>query len=119
MPKFHPILKVSEHDEQAEFVADFRREFPEHWIYANANGGKRHPATAVKLKAEGVDPGVPDLHVPSLDLYIEMKTDIGKLSPNQKKWKQYLESQGKTVLVGKGCRSAMGQVLRFMAARNA
>lgn len=56
------------------------------------NGGNRHKATAVKLKAQGVRKGVPDLclPVPRNDfhgLWIEMKRIRGgSVKPEQKDW---------------------------------
>ena len=69
-----PTLPLpSEHQSQAAFFArvamDPRtRDLP---IFAIPNGGKRHVVTAMKLKAEGVKAGVPDIFVavPMLELY--------------------------------------------------
>jgi len=84
------------------------------WIFAVPNGGDRHKAVAAKLKAEGVKPGVPDLCLPypvTVDesiyfyhyhgLYIEMKSKEakGRVSPEQKKWLEYLEGVGYKVNV--------------------
>ncbi len=92
------------------------------WIYAVPNGGDRHKAVAAKLKAEGVKAGVPDLCLPfpkplvvdfyaeaiGVDvrpgwhgLYIEMKSKDtkGRVSPEQTKWLDYLETVGYKVKV--------------------
>ena len=68
----------------------------------------------MKLKVEGVSKGVPDLHIPAWSLWIEMKrTQGGVVSPEQKDWKEYLESIGHTVLICKGCEDAINQVNTF------
>lgn len=67
--------------------------------WATPNGGKRDIITASILKKEGVKAGVPDIFVamPSNGyhgLFIEMKTDVGKLSTEQKKMLKRLEAAG-------------------------
>jgi hypothetical protein len=73
----------SEHIEQREFVQWVRQMTP-FLIYAIPNGGSRGRSQGATLKAEGVLAGMPDLHVPELRLWIEMKTAGGKVSPAQK-----------------------------------
>ena len=53
---------MSEHLEQCA-VFDFAR-YAGIRLFAIPNGGHRHKAVAVKLRAEGVCAGVPDLMVP-------------------------------------------------------
>ena len=58
------LLPASEHQLQAslcEYLAHALR--PDCYVYAVPNGGARHIRVAVKLKAEGVRRGVPDLHI--------------------------------------------------------
>jgi len=79
--KTHP----SETEEQEGFVNWFRAKFPGVLIFAIPNGGHRAISTAKRLKAEGVVPGIPDLHVPAWRLWIEMKrVKGGKLSALKK-----------------------------------
>jgi hypothetical protein len=49
------------------------------------NGGKRNKATAGKLKAEGLQPGAPDLLIlwRGRAIGLELKTGKGRLSPRQ------------------------------------
>ena len=105
------ILKVpTEHEEQREYVRWFRQAYPEVRIMAIPNGGARSPATAGRLKAEGVSPGVPDLFIPAWGLWVEMKrAKGGKVSPEQKEWHQYLASCGYRVIVGLGQADAIKQ----------
>jgi hypothetical protein len=75
-------------------------------LYAIPNGGHRHPAVAVKMKAEGVKPGIPDLHLPVarggyLSLYVEMKTKDGSVSKDQRDVHAGLRAAGHLVQVCK------------------
>lgn len=80
-------------------------------LYAVPNGGQRHPATAAKLKKEGVKRGVPDLHLPVArcglhGLYLELKAADGRLSTEQKRWRDMLVAQGYGVAVVYGFEQA-------------
>ena len=84
---------MSEHAEQVATITWFRYQYPKFakCLWAIPNGGVRHIGTAVKLKAEGGMPGVPDLFlmIPAADyhgLFIEMKVKGGKLSDSQKEF---------------------------------
>lgn len=108
----------SEHEEQVGFVQWFRATFPGVLIYAIPNGGKRSMSVGKELKAEGVVPGVPDLHIPAWRMWIEMKrVKGGKLSDEQMTMHAYLESIGDTVIVGRGAKDASARVLGFVQAR--
>lgn len=110
-----PVLTVpSEHVEQREFVMWFRQTFPGVRIYAIPNGGKRGQREAMRLKVEGVSPGVPDLHIPAWLCWVEMKRQKGGvLSPDQKDWRDYLQSIGQHWILAKGRDDAVRQVLDF------
>lgn len=60
------------------------------------NGEKRDPRTAAKLQAMGVRPGVSDLVVivAGRAHFIELKTEKGKLSPDQKVFLADAETAG-------------------------
>ena len=110
------VLKTShsEHSEQVGFVNWFRAKYPQTLIFAIPNGEKRSISVATRLKAEGVTRGIPDLYIPSCNLWVEMKrVKGGRISPDQKKIISYLESVGHTVIVGKGATDASRQVLEF------
>lgn len=89
-------------------------------IYAVPNGGMRHPAVAAQLKAEGVKPGVPDLCLayPSNGfhgLYIEMKRlKGGRLSDEQKDWRNRLTSAGYAVHVCEGWEIAQRVIVEYL-----
>jgi len=85
-------MKDLEHFEQVALVQWLRiKKIPHN---ATPNGGYRNIATAVKLKAEGVVAGFPDITIflPNLVLYIEMKRRGGTVQKNQKEWIDYLNS---------------------------
>ena len=88
------VKKRSEHVEQREFVSWVRKNYPKIKIFAIPNGGPRGIASAARLKAEGVSAGVPDLFIPALELFIEMKATGGKTSDFQNSWLDYLEQIG-------------------------
>lgn len=75
-------------------------EYPElHWIYHCPNGGSRKKAEAVRLKAQGVKAGVPDLTLPIPKgiyhgLYIEMKYNNGTVEQPQKEWIKAMRAAG-------------------------
>lgn len=82
--------------------------YPElNYIHHSPNGGKRSAKEAARFKKEGVKPGFPDLILPVPrgcfnSLYIELKTEKGKLTENQIRWIEFLRQNGNKVLV---CRS--------------
>lgn len=107
-------MREEEHNIQVACVRWFNLQWPEYrgLLFAVPNGGARSKATAGKLKAEGVVPGVADLIllVPKTDLVnvngfvgilprynalcIEMKTEKGHQSPEQMEWQRKVESHG-------------------------
>jgi hypothetical protein len=104
----------SEHFEQRELVRWFRQTWPGVRIFAIPNGGARSPATAGRLKAEGVSSGVPDLFIPAWGLWVEMKRSKGgSVSAEQKDWIAYLESVRFWCIVGKGADDAKGKIQAF------
>jgi len=79
----------SEHDLQVSCVEWFYLQYPNEILFAIPNGGKRNIVTAMKLKAEGVMPGVSDLFLMLSKggfhgFCIEMKRKGGTLTDNQK-----------------------------------
>ncbi len=96
---------MSEHLEQAKFVKWVRVNHPDILIHSIPNGANLAGSQTQrikqwnKLKAEGALAGVPDLFIPELRLYIEMKYGKGTLSDNQKKIIPRLEKAGYKVAV--------------------
>jgi len=101
----------SEHEEQREFVAWFRRTYPGVRIIAIPNGGKRGAAEAGRLKMEGVTAGVSDLFIPGWLTWVEMKRVGGKESPEQAAWGREMIALGYRYFLVFGCEHAKGVVL--------
>ena len=88
-------------------------------MYAVPNGGKRNMATAVRLKKEGVKPGVPDICLPVPrgkyhGLYIEMKFGRNKPSEAQKWWIEQLQQQGHKVALCYGWGEAVKVIVDYL-----
>jgi len=115
---------ASEHELQSTLVAvaeAMSSRLPElKLLHAIPNGGSRHPAVAGKLKAEGVKPGVPDLHLPVArgvyhSLYIEMKTVKGRLSDAQRRWRELLMGEGNAYVVCRSVTEGLVVLERYLA----
>ncbi|MDR3266245.1 MAG: VRR-NUC domain-containing protein [Tannerella sp.] len=92
-------MKQKEHDLQVACVTWFHCQYPNELIYPIPNGGQRNIVVAVKLKAEGVVSGMPDLAVASAKkgfhgLYIELKVGKNKPTANQISIIYKLSSEG-------------------------
>ena len=107
---------ATEQQEQAaviEWSLLVQNKYPELWmLYHIPNGGKRDPIEAKHLQQAGVKRGVPDLCLPVArgqyhGLYIEMKAEDGKTSPDQDDWIAGLTEQGYYVEVCHGFESAV------------
>jgi len=73
-------------------------------LFAVPNGGNRNMLEALKMKREGIYPGISDLIllVSRKDcntLCIEMKTERGKQSAEQKSWQEYAEKHGNKYII--------------------
>jgi len=106
-----PVL--SEHWEQANVFTwlDGLDHPAKDLAFAIPNGGKRHVSYNVKLKAEGLKAGVPDLFIsfPSQGyhgLYIEMKSLVGRARPEQLEWLAALQENGYRAELCKGAEAA-------------
>lgn len=109
----------TEHEEQREFVAWFRRQYAGVRIFAIPNGGSRSKREGGRLKLEGVIAGVPDLYIPAWRTWIEMKRQKGgSLSAEQKDWRDYLQSIGDTWMMAKGCQDAQRQIIEKIEQSN-
>jgi hypothetical protein len=71
------------------------------WLHAVPNGEKRDPATARRLKDQGVKPGILDLHLPVArgkyhGLMIELKRPNSPAKPSieQDEYMAFLKEQG-------------------------
>jgi len=102
---------VSEHLEQARVVSWFRQTYADTLIFAIPNGGLRSKSSALKLKVEGVVPGIPDLFIPAWRVWVEMKKEKGGVvSKDQQKMIEYLQSVNYCVIVCLGAEDAKTQL---------
>ena len=94
---------MSEHDEQTALFQwrDLSMErFPElEMMFAVPNGGKRHIKTAMRMKEEGQQKGVPDVWLPVphggyFGMVFEMKYGKNKCTPDQRRWLENLADIG-------------------------
>lgn len=101
-------MKTIESNLQINCVNVFRMQYPHlrKRLFAIPNGGKRSVITAAIMKKEGVLAGALDIFLavpryPYAGLFIEMKTDKGKLTDNQVAFIKEVEADYKCVV----CRS--------------
>ena len=85
------------------------------------NGGSRNRIEAAKLKRMGVRPGVPDLLLPYpisdwSGLWLEMKTEKGRPTPEQRDWIEYLRSVGYLAYICHGAGEAINALEAYLAA---
>lgn len=125
----HPVWRLSEHAEQVAlfaWAALATKQRPElAMLVAIPNGGSRGDnakSRAIRgnaLKAEGVKKGYPDLalNVPRGGygaLFIELKTQTGRASPEQKDWLERLNACGNYATVCKGWLAAKQTIENFL-----
>jgi len=98
---------TSESIEQINFVLWFRHRHPKTLIFSVPNGGTRNKVEAMKLKREGIVPGIPDIFIPEWRLWIEMKrVKGGTVSKVQKEVMAELRRVGYQCEVAKGFEAA-------------
>ncbi len=116
-------LQASESEEQIalfQWATLYAKKFPElELLYHIPNGGKRHKSTAVRLKAEGVKAGVPDICLPVPKgnyhgLYIELKAGKNTTTDNQNRWLQVLKANGYDTAVCYGWETASRVILKYL-----
>ncbi|KKK91125.1 hypothetical protein LCGC14_2716110 [marine sediment metagenome] len=102
------MIKYSEFDLQKAVVQFLEIALPLEAVFFHVpNGEKRSKATAGKLKAMGVKPGVPDIFIlyGSLTYFIELKRPKGGVaSDDQNIMQERLRCAGAAVMMG-NCRS--------------
>lgn len=89
------------------------------WLHAIPNGGSRNKIEAANLKKQGVKSGVLDIHLPVArgmyhSLYIEMKSEKGKVSENQDIWIMGLREEGNKVEVCYSAESAINAIKQYL-----
>jgi hypothetical protein len=104
----------TEDEIQREVAAYLDLKLPKTWRwYHPPNGGFRKQATANRLKAQGLKPGIPDcviLRPNGAPIYIELKSFGGTLSLAQKDFRDWCQASQQPYRV---CRS-VGEVEVFL-----
>ncbi len=122
-PKGAPVR--SEHEEQVAVIAWAHRHEHEYggalrWLFAIPNGGARDVRVAQKLKAEGVQRGVPDIFLPVArhgyyGLFVELKRVSGsRVEPEQKEWLAGLQENGYSVALCYGAEAAKEAIKQYL-----
>lgn len=112
------MVKITEFKHQCNVIKwsqqpSIREKYPDlKLLHHIPNGGSRNEIEAKNLQRSGVKSGVPDLCLPVPrgryhGLYIEMKTETGKVDPNQDWWQNQLALQGYFSIVCYGWESAV------------
>ena len=115
---------MTEKAEQAIVVSWARlHRRPVNMLFHIPNGGSRNIVEAKNLKRAGVLAGVPDLFLPVSrmgyhGMWIEMKSEKGKLSQNQTDMIEFLESQGYRVVVAYSGLDAIAAIEDYMVSRH-
>ena len=114
----------SEHEEQSvlmQWAAIASSSQPAlYLLFAIPNGGHRLPSVAVAMKREGLKKGMPDLMLPVArcgyhGLFLELKAAGGRLSPEQRRVRDLLISEGFGHAVCYGYEAARQVLVDYLA----
>lgn len=105
------------------WASEMRHEIPglDH-LFHPPNGGARNKVVAGQMVALGAKAGVPDLLLPYrsngyIGLAAEMKTDTGRLSPQQVKWLERFREQGWYTAVWRSSEEAIDGIKKYLLQR--
>lgn len=117
-------MRGEEHKEQVEFFQWLRHLYDEeplvkHLVFAVPNGGLRGKREAMRMRAEGVRRGIPDIAcmIPVGQYhgaFFEFKTRNGRVSPEQKVVAELLRQQGYHVEVAWGLEDLKKKFLAYL-----
>lgn len=114
---------MSEHEHQVNLFQWMRlheAQYPElKFAFAIPNGTRTTPRVAAKMKAEGVLKGVSDIFLPAArgdkhGLFIEMKTERGRLSPEQIAFLAAMNAAGYHAVMCRGWEQAAETILDYL-----
>jgi hypothetical protein len=116
MKKDNPFRKyLTEEDLLQEAVMKYiALEYPWVFAYHTTNEGRRTAFERYKFKVLGGCAGIPDIHIPSKNLWIELKTKKGKLEDTQKETIVKLRESGQTVEVCFGFDQAKAVIDKYL-----
>lgn len=105
----------SEFTEQCNFVNWFRHTYPGVILMSIRNGGYRQESERQSQMLEGLYPGVADLFCPEFNLWIEFKKIKNYVwKPEQKQFKEDIESIGHKYILAIGCDNGKDQIIPFI-----
>lgn len=117
-------MRHIEEQHQIAYVRWFGLQYPElsPLLHHSPNGGKRNAREAARFKAMGTRAGFPDLFlaVPSNGshgLFIELKSDKGRLTDNQQAYLTILQRQGYAVAVVRTLEDFMKTINEYLYKR--
>lgn len=89
------------------------------WLFSSLNGAPLHPATAGRMKREGMTKGIPDLCLPVARrgyhcLWIEMKRKGGRVREEQAEFMDFVTTQGHLATVCVGADDAIETIKWYM-----
>lgn len=97
----------------------YKKGFIADYTYSIPNGGSRSEKTAGIMKAEGVKKGMPDFNLfiaraPYHSLFVEMKTEKGRLSESQEAVISLLRQEGHKVVVCRSEQHAVTEIFKYL-----
>lgn len=112
-------MNRTEHTMQVKVVQYMRNFYPEVLICSIPNGAHTTPKNRLHLFSEGLLAGMPDLFVAEArngfnGLFIEMKTESGVESQEQKKLRERLNKAGYLVFVARSDRTAINLIEDYL-----
>lgn len=120
MSERRAVYKVSEHDEQVALF-QWAVTVPElQWMFAIPNGTRTSIGIARRMKAEGVRKGVADIFVPVArggfhGLFIEMKSETGSATPEQREFVAAMRMAGYAAQICNGFDNARYIITLYLA----
>ena len=114
-------MRHRESDLQIACVRWFAMQYPQYrgLLFAVPTGGSRNRIEAARMKASGTVDGVSELillvprgHFGAL--CIELKTETGRLSPAQKEWLQWAETNGNKCVVVRHIEQFIEEVKNYL-----
>ena len=117
------FIKMSEAILQAEVVKYISLQYPKAKYCASLGGIYTSPTQAVKAKRTGYKRGFPDLQITEakggyFGLFLELKTNKGRATKDQKEWIKDLTNRGYKALIVKGIDECIKAIDNYMKLDN-